>query len=160
MSISRVLLLGLVLVMVVVFVFGIGLGVRSSGDQSTSGDWVGSLGNLLVQPARAADLTPSPASCLEGEEMVVSQPVPCTYELKTSFLAKRVRARFADGSRAGLTAAFTLTQPGILVGTKQLRPADADPISLTYQKQGSSLAVGCLDVPPSTALCRLILVTG
>ena len=158
MSLGRVLLVALVLVIAVVYVLGVGLGVRDQGDQSFANDWISSIGDFVVQPAHPGDLSPSPPSCRQGQDLVVTVALPCTYHLQSGFDGRRVRIRFADGSAPGVTAAITLTQPGIPAGTRQLTPG-ADPVSLIYQKQGSSLAVGCLGLP-TTAVCRLRLVDG
>lgn len=141
----------------ILFIIGITLGSNHSDDKNAqTPDWLNGFGARFVgpQPLKLADLSPTPASCLQQGNFVVPAGSTCTFAIQQStFTQRRVTVQLIQGTSA--TVALTqeqtvpvqesLTGAGTITKTDDLKvyPGKAHAV-LTIQCQGAGGAPACL----------------
>lgn len=94
------------------------------------------LGRVLVLPGGRSDLVARSDACRPAPDLVVPSGGECVYDLKTAFLAKRLRLSSADGVKA------VLVQPKPEVtDTETLEGGTI--VEFTYKQEKSRLTLTC-----------------
>jgi hypothetical protein len=139
--------LGVLAALLVLFVAGAGMGFANQGGGGGIHQGpVDALSGLLIRPAAAADLRPRAAACGgAGGTLTVAPGATCVYDLRTGFLASRLRLRQTAGGPA--TAVVTQPDPSV-TDSKRLAPGEA--AEFVYRQSGSVLRVTC-PRPPAGA---------
>jgi hypothetical protein len=94
------------------------------------------LGRVLVLPAGRSDLVATSAACRPAGDLLVPPGGECRYDLKTAFLAKRLRLASADG----VTAVLVQPKPKV-TDTEALEGGAV--VEFTYRQEGSTLTLSC-----------------
>lgn len=143
----------------VVFIIGTNLGSSHSNDQSVQTPaWLSNLGNRLVitQPLRLADLSATPASCVQQASFVVPEGTTCTFAINQSTFIQRVATVQLV---LGAGASITLTQEKMLPVQETLTGTDATTdtnMKIYPGKAHGILEIQCLKVSDAPA-CLLKL---
>jgi hypothetical protein len=151
---QRWIALGVLVLLLILFFVAIGLGIgkdRGGGSQPIRQGPVDFLGNLLVRPAQLQDLSATDPNCSASEPLFVQRIRPCTYNLKSGFLAKRLRLTLLNGSASAQVVQQEEGQPRV-EDTKGLALNRA--AEFTYRENGSTLTVTCVSLGPP---CRVSL---
>jgi hypothetical protein len=143
----------------ILFIIGINIGATHSDDQNVqTPGWLSSLGTRFVssQPLKTADLSPTPASCLQQGKFVVPVGDTCTFAIQQSSFTSRV---FAVQFVQGISATVTLTQEEVMPAQQSLTEAGARTnieLKVYPGKAHGTLAIKCLDAGKASA-CLLEL---
>lgn len=122
---------GLKIFLVVLFIVGLlfilslSLGASHSDDQSAQApNWLTSLGAHIVisQPLKLADLSPTPASCIQQGVLSVPAGATCTFAVQKSTFTQRIATLQL---LQGASAKITLTQEQVLPVHATLTGVDA-----------------------------------
>jgi hypothetical protein len=153
---ERWIALGVLVLLLVLFFVSIGIGVgkdRGGGQQPIRQGPVDFLGNLLVRPAQLQDLSSADQTCSVSEPLSVQRIHPCTYNLKSGFLSKRLTLTLLNGAGTARVLQEEQGQPRV-DDAKGLAPNRA--AEFTYRESGSTLTVTCLSLgqPCRVSLAR------
>jgi len=124
---------------VALYVLSTAAGTRQSGGSGgglQGGGLPETLGRILVLPGGSSDLVPERGACRPAPDLVVPPGATCVYDLKTAFLAKRLRLSSADG----VTAVLIQPKPEV-TDTEALEGGAI--VEFTYKQEASRLTLYC-----------------
>lgn len=149
------ILIVVVILIILLFIVGIGAGARHDSNEKmdlSSGPLVFLQQTFAKpQPLASGDIrSADPATCLQGERLVVPRAGTCTLSIQASGTMVR---RIAFDIPFSTVLAVTLDQPNALKVTQSL-PADASE-HLDVYKEGGTLQITCAASPAPDCLLAL-----
>jgi hypothetical protein len=144
----------------ILFIVGINLGAAHSDDQTFNPPaWINGLGTAVArpQPLMLADLSPTPASCIQQGKLVVPLGKACTFAIHQSLFALRaVTLQLVQGA----STTVTLTQEKALPIQQSLSQThsttDTEQMRVYPGKAHGMLVIECTDAGgASTCLLEL-----